>query len=1255
MFWRKLLLSLLMAVILPAAAEGGPDELSVRTPVSSEFLDTLSERERAWLRDHPVIRVVQDPGWPPVEFSDERGEPSGISWEYLSLVERRLGVKFEQVRRLSWQEAYARLKRWEIDMTASVAATPERAQFWAFTKPYMRIPIVIATHPDVPYIADMRELAGKKVAVVEGYAVDDWIPRDFPEIRLVRVKTAREGLETLQRGEVFAYIDNLLIIGHYQAKMRVTNIKISGGTPYENAQSMAVRKDWTIFAGILQKVLDSISETERYDIERKWLPVRYEHGSDYTLLWQVLAVLGALLLGSVFWNRRLSREIRYRKQTEAALKESEEWLSMAMDVGNAGVWRWNLKSDEVHLDAWFHAMLGYAPGELPNTLQEWLPYHHPEEIPIWVSKAEAYLRGDSPVYESEHRIRAKDGAWNWVFTRGRIADLATTGSPEQLIGIAMNVTERKRAEETLADEAVRRRILVEQSRDGIVVLDHNGKVYEANQRYTEMLGYTPEEMRELHAWDWDTQWTREQILEMVRSVDATGDHFETRHRRKDGTVVDVEISSNGAVCGGQKLIFCVCRDITERKQAEEALRQGLAKVEATHRTLLSAIEEQKRTEEALRTSEQRLTDIIDFLPDATFAISSEGIVIAWNHAMEEMTGVPAESMIGKGNFEYSLPFYGRRQPLLIDLVFVGEEEIRKDYQAVSKIGDTIVAEAFVPGTYGGKGAYLWGISKPLYDKSGKFIAAIESIRDITERQLAEETLKKAEAKYRAIFENALEGIFQTTTDGRYIAANPAHAKMLGYDSPDELMSSTADIGRQIYADPARRVEIKRLLTRDGQVKDFHTQLRHRDGTTIWVTIDATSIRSPDGNVLYYQGSMLDITDRKRAEEEREKLEAQLFHAQKMETVGRLAGGVAHDFNNMLGIILGSAEIALCEADPGTPLYESLTEIRKAAHRSADLTRQLLAFARKQTIDPKVLDLNRTVESMLKMLRRLIGEDIDLLWLPGEDLWPVKLDHAQIDQMLANLCVNARDAIKDVGKITIETGNVVLDAAYCAARVGFPAGDYVMLAVSDDGCGMCEEARGRLFEPFFTTKGLGKGTGLGLAMVYGIVKQNQGLINVYSEPGLGTTFKIYIPRHAAAIVEARAEGASEFLPGRGEVVLLVEDEPALLRMSREMLEKLGYTVLSAATTGEAMRLAEEHDGEIHLLLTDVVMPEMNGRDLAKRLLANKPGTKCLFMSGYTANVIAHHGVLEEGVKFIQKPFSMRDLSAKVREALDEKSK
>jgi len=385
--------------------------------------------------------------------------------------------------------------------------------------------------------------------------------------------------------------------------------------------------------------------------------------------------------------------------------------------------------------------------------------------------------------------------------------------------------------------------------------------------------------------------------------------------------------------------------------------------------------------------------------------------------------------------------------------------------------------------------------------------------------------------------------------------------------------------------------------------------------------------------------------------EHEKMEAQFLQAQKMEAVGRLAGGVAHDFNNMLNVMLGYAEMALTRLEPGTKLHNYITEITRAGRRSADLTRQLLAFARKQTIAPRVLDLNDTIESMLKMLKRMIGENIELTWKPADRMWQVNMDPAQVDQILVNLVVNARDAIAGVGRITIETGKAEFDEAYQDLHPEFIPGRYAQLVVSDDGCGMDGKTRAMLFEPFFTTKEVGKGTGLGLATVYGIVSQNSGFINVYSEPGKGSTFRIYLPRHEPAKKEPDEAVDQAPVPAGAETVLLVEDEDSLLSLGTILLEELGYKVLAAAGPRDALRIVDEYEGEIHLVFTDVIMPEMSGNELHDRLIISRPGLKSLFMSGYTADIITRHGVLHEGVHFLQKPFSVQDLAIKLREALD----
>lgn len=519
---------------------------------------------------------------------------------------------------------------------------------------------------------------------------------------------------------------------------------------------------------------------------------------------------------------------------------------------------------------------------------------------------------------------------------------------------------------------------------------------------------------------------------------------------------------------------------------------------------------------------------------------------------------------------------------------------------------------------------------------------LKEVEERNERKQAEKTLEEE----RKFIEEALDAqtdtffVFEPST-GKAIRWNRAFSEISGY-SDKEISAMKAPDSYYDEEDLKKAaVAIEKILQVGKGVLEL--SLITKDDRRILTEYSTSIVRDKGGNPKYLISVGRDLAERK-------KLEASLQQAQKMDSVGRLAGGVAHDFNNALSVIIGFTELAIDEVDPTGRLHANLDEVLKAAKHATDITRQLMAFARKQTMTPEVLDLNKNVESMLKMLRRLIGEDIELAWLPGASLWPTKMDPSQINQVLANLCVNARDAIKGVGKVTIETDTVVFDAVYCADHAGFVPGEFVMLAVSDNGCGMDKEILDNIFEPFFTTKDVDKGTGLGLATVYGIVKQNNGFINVYSEPDKGTTIKIYLSRHEGKSVEIQRESTAEIPPGRGETVLVAEDDLSILKLAQQILDGLGYTVLTAGTPGEAIDLAKKHAGEINLLVTDVIMPEMNGRDLAQRLQSLYPGLKSMFMSGYTANVIAHHGVLDEGMYFIQKPFSRRDLGTTVRKAL-----
>ena len=429
------------------------------------------------------------------------------------------------------------------------------------------------------------------------------------------------------------------------------------------------------------------------------------------------------------------------------------------------------------------------------------------------------------------------------------------------------------------------------------------------------------------------------------------------------------------------------------------------------------------------------------------------------------------------------------------------------------------------------------------------------------------------------------------------------------------------------------------------------RLRMKDGRIKYVEERCKTEYDADGNPVKSIGTVQDITENKRIEAENKALQEKIVHVQKMESVGRLAGGVAHDFNNMLFVILGNLELVMDGINENDANYHALNEIQKAARRSADLTRQLLAFARQQTISPRPLNLNAVINDMIKMLIRLIGEDIELKWLPGKNMERVMLDPSQVDQILVNLCVNARDAITGAGKITIETHMVCLGEAECRQRPGFKSGEFVTLEVSDNGCGMDRAVQDRLFEPFFTTKKTNQGTGLGLATTYGIVKQNKGFINVYSEPGNGTTFRIYFRAHKGDDNNYQPLwDTGDAIEGGCETILLVEDEAMILNFCTKTLNQLGYRVLKAGSPHQALSVADSHGSEIDLLLTDVIMTKMSGKELSGALQRDLPSLKTLYMSGYTANVIAQHGILEEGVMFLQKPFSREALAKKVREAL-----
>jgi PAS domain S-box-containing protein len=662
---------------------------------------------------------------------------------------------------------------------------------------------------------------------------------------------------------------------------------------------------------------------------------------------------------------------------------------------------------------------------------------------------------------------------------------------------------------------------------------------------------------------------------------------------------------------------------TEVRQQNTALQKRVTELEG-------ALAELKKVERELRESEERFWSLFDNAPMGYQSLNEQGNIIEVNETWCKTLRYTREELLGRNFSEFLFTDFHKKFEENFPK-FKNQGYIRGvEFGMIKKDGTEITAS--IDG-------------KIEYGDDGSFKQTHCVLQDITERKQAEEALNRE--KERAESYLKLAGVIMVAIDSQGLVTmiNRKGCDILGYDEADVLGKDWfQNFVPERIAKVVNPVSEQLLQGEIEPVEFFENPVLTKSGKERLIAWHNSIIRNEKGEIIGHLSSGEDIT-------EREKLQAQLVQAQKMESLGRMAGGIAHDFNNMLGAILGHAEVAMEKLDSSLQLHADLTGIRTAAERSADLTRQLLAFARQQTIAPRVLDLNVAVTGMLKMLRRLIGEDIDLVWLPGPDVWPVKVDPSQLDQILANLSLNAQDAIDGVGKVTIETSQAFFDETYCSAHGGFVPGEYSQLTVSDSGCGMDKDTLDRLYEPFFTTKGMGKGTGLGLATVYGIVKQNHGFINVYSELGQGTSFKVFLPRQAGKPERIPQKDPAAPVARGHETILLVEDEPLILNLTTRMLKGLGYTVLAASTPGEAIRLAEAHSSEIPLLCTDVVMPEISGLDLVKILESSCPNIKCLYMSGYTANVITHHGVLDEGVQFIQKPFMIGDLAAKVRQTLD----
>ncbi|MCD4774435.1 MAG: PAS domain S-box protein [Candidatus Aegiribacteria sp.] len=901
----------------------------------------------------------------------------------------------------------------------------------------------------------------------------------------------------------------------------------------------------------------------------------------------------------------ISRNISDRKKVEETLRESEEQLHTLIDAMPGficfkdGDGRW-LKVNDAGIRIFQLEGMDYQGktdselAELNNRLQGAFLTCKESDSKAWNEKR-LFMQEES-IYQSDGTVRDYDVI--------KVPIFHSDGSRKGIVVIGYDITERKEAEKALRESEEKLRTILNSMPDIVLQLDTNLTILWANKATLEM---KPDAIGQFC---YKALPGRNSICPgcpIVKTLN-TGKiergivHLQSMAGAGESYWDDVGVPIKDSQ-GKITTILKIARNVTEKKIAEEEIR--------------------------------KLSKVVETTPEAIVMTDMQGKLEYVNRGLLTLGGFEDDSLlIGESFFSFSNEEGVKQLKEIIIPTVLSEGKWRGEVPVRRK--DTSIFPSEM-------------VCSLIKDEENKPKYLLSQFLDITRRKNTEEKLRESEQNFRDMTNLLPQIVFEIDTDGNLNFVNKQAFVSFGYSQED--YEKGINVLQTLI--PSDREKAKENILNSLHGKDVenteYTALR-KDESTFPIVIYSSAILK-DNKPVGLRGIIVDITELKHAEEEKARIEDQYRQSQKMESVGRLAGGVAHDFNNMLGVILGYTEMLQSKISPDQPIYAALQEIHKAADRSANLTRQLLAFARRQTVSPKVLELNETVEGMLKMLLRLIGEDINLSWLPCTDLWPIMMDPAQVDQILANLCVNGRDAIAGVGKMTIETRNVLFKESHRREYPESIPGEYVLLAVSDDGCGMDKEILENLFEPFFTTKEVGRGTGLGLATVYGIVKQNNGFINVYSESGEGTTFNIYLPRYNGKAAQMQKEGPTEPLKYGHETILLVEDEPAILEMATTMLETQGYTVLPATMPSEAIRMAVKYESEIHLLMTDVVMPEMNGRNLAKGLLSNYPNIKCLFMSGYTANVIAHRRVLDEGVNFIQKPFTIHDLTSKVREVLD----
>ena len=1016
-----------------------------------------------------------------------------------------------------------------------------------------------------------------------------------------------------------------------EANLTATTILDIPGSRLHGKQlnNFVVYEDRETFAALLERVF---SRTDPNYCEVK-LSV-----PDKSTLNQKTVRIEAVMNDNEHSCRAILSDISKQKKIDLALAKNER-QHLIIDAAHSGIWEWNLQTNRTIWSNELWLLLGLEPFSCEATYEVW-KHSVADEDRERVEKEVLTTVEGREEYTVEWRVKNPNGQIRWVMTKGTPFN-GDDGTPNRYVGITVDITKLKMAQEIDKNEQAFSKTIIDSIPGTFYIVGTDGYYTGWNTYMRDQIVGKPEgEMRDILALSSIHPEDRELVQEKIKNVLEYGldDNVEGRVLVRGGPEFRWYLmTGRRIIMEGNPFLIGIGVDISERKKIEDI------QIFLSSSTYLS--QKEPFFNALARYIAECLT--MDFV--CIDSLDGDGLtartLAVWSNdhfednVVYSLKDTPCGHVIGKDVCCF---------PAGVCQCFP-HDQVLQDLKAESYIGVTLWDHTGQPI---GLIAVI-GQHQLVNHKFAETMLKMVSIRAAgeLERIQSELALQTSEQNYRELFENVPIGLYQTTMDGNVIAVNQ-HCIDITRCKESERNAWFAQNTQKSYVHPEEGKKVRDLLLKQGYINNFEADFFLMDGTIATLSNTAKIIFNEKGVPDFIAGSFVDVTDRKRTEAERLRLEEQLQQSQKMDMVGRLAGGIAHDFNNMLTVILGHSEIALELFDPSEAVYDDLEAIRQAATRSADLTRQLLAFARKQIVIPKVLELNTAVEELLPMLRRLIGEHITLVWIPDCKNSQVNIDPSQIDQILVNLCINARDAITGNGRITLESGSYsVPKIASEAASPEDIAVSYVTLSIRDNGQGIHPDNIEHIFEPFFTTKESGKGTGLGLSMVYGIVKQNNGIIECKSEPDKGTTITIHLRLYSAQAMVEHEEKQKQLTYKGHQTILLVEDEEPILNLCKLMLERNGYLVLTAASPAEALLTAKNYDGTIDLLLTDVIMPEMTGSELSKKLYTSRPELKTLFMSGYTADVIANNGVLDSGVNFIQKPFNVKSLSTAVHSILN----